>query len=135
MIDDFGHNPDKVSATLATLKAHPGRVIAFFQPHGYGPLRQMGAELAQVFAARLGPDDIVILSDPVYFGGTVDRSVGSERIVELVNAAGGHAEQRPTREACADRIAELARPGDRVAIMGARDDTLTQFARDLLARL
>src|SRR5262249_43342346 len=39
VIDDFGHNPDKVSATLATLKAHPGRVIAFFQPHGYGPLR------------------------------------------------------------------------------------------------
>ena len=39
------------------------------------------------------------------------------------------------RTACADRIVELARPGDRVVIMGARDDTLSQFARDLLARL
>ncbi|MBA3054588.1 MAG: UDP-N-acetylmuramate--alanine ligase [Sphingomonadales bacterium] len=139
VIDDFGHNPDKVAATLATLKAHPGRVIAFFQPHGYGPLRQMGAELAQVLASRLGGEDRVILCDPVYFGGTVDRSVGSERIVELVNAAGGaagaRAEHIPTREQVADRIVALARPGDRVVIMGARDDTLASFAQGVLARV
>ena len=135
VIDDFGHNPDKVSATLATLKAHPGRVIAFFQPHGYGPLRQMGRELAEVFAQRLSTEDIAIFCDPVYFGGTVDRSEGSERIVRLIREAGGQAEHIPERSACADRIAEIARPGDRVVIMGARDDTLTRFAKDLLARL
>ena len=135
VIDDFGHNPDKVSATLRTLKAHPGRIIAFFQPHGYGPLRQMGAELAEVFARLLGPNDRVILCDPVYFGGTVDRSVGSERIMELVNAAGGSAEYVPARADVAVRIAELARPGDRVVIMGARDDTLAKFAADLLSGL
>ena len=135
VIDDFGHNPDKVAATLATLKAHPGRIIAFFQPHGYGPLRQMGAELAQTIAARLGPDDLTILCDPVYFGGTVDQSEGSERIVRLIRAAGGLAEHIPAREDCAARIVQLARPGDRVVIMGARDDTLALFARDLLAAL
>jgi UDP-N-acetylmuramate--alanine ligase len=107
VIDDFGHNPEKVAATLATL-AHPGRVIAFFQPHGYGPLRQMGAELAEVLATRLGPDDVTILCDPVYFGGTVDRSQGSQRIVHLIGAHGGHAEYVPAREACADRIVEIA---------------------------
>lgn len=135
VIDDFGHNPDKVSATLATLKAHPGRVIAFFQPHGYGPLRQMGAELAQVLATRLGPDDVTLLCDPVYFGGTVDRSQGSERIVALIQGHGGRAEHLATREDCAARIRELALPGDRVVVMGARDDTLTVFARDLLSCL
>jgi UDP-N-acetylmuramate--alanine ligase len=135
VIDDFGHNPDKVSATLATLKAHPGRVIAFFQPHGYGPLRQMGHELAEVFAHSLEPDDITLICDPVYFGGTVDRSVGSAVIVHRILDEGGSAEHHTTREACADRIVEIARPGDRVVIMGARDDTLTQFAKDLLARL
>ncbi len=135
VIDDFGHNPDKVSATLATLKAHKGRVIAFFQPHGYGPLRQMGAELAEVFAAKLAADDLTVLCDPVYFGGTVDRSQGSERIVGLIEAAGGKAEHIPSRDDCAARIAAIARPGDRVVIMGARDDTLTSFAKDLLARL
>ena len=135
VIDDFGHNPEKCAATLITLKAHPGRVIAFFQPHGYGPLRQMGKELAEVFARLLGPEDVTILCDPVYFGGTVDRSEGSERIVALIRKHGGTAEYVPSREDCGSRIAELVRPGDRVVIMGARDDTLTAFARDVLAQM
>ena len=135
VIDDFGHNPDKVSATLDTLKAHPGRVIAFFQPHGYGPLRQMGAELAEVFAAKLTPDDLTILCDPVYFGGSVDRSQGSERIVDLIKAAGGNAEYVAAREDCGRRIAQIARPEDRIVIMGARDDTLSLFAAEVLANL
>ena len=135
VIDDFGHNPDKVAATLKTLKAHPGRIIAFFQPHGYGPLRQMGNELAQTFARELSPDDLTILCDPVYYGGTVDQSEGSDRIVRLIRDHGGQAEHIPARNDCATRIAELARPGDRVVIMGARDDTLALFARDLLAAL
>jgi len=135
VIDDFGHNPEKCRATLRTLKAHEGRVIAFFQPHGYGPLRQMGHELARTFAKELGPDDIAIFCDPVYFGGTVDRSEGSERIVEMIRAAGGKAEYVPSREDCGKRILELAQPGDRIAVMGARDDTLTDFAKGLFAAL
>jgi UDP-N-acetylmuramate--alanine ligase len=135
VIDDFGHNPEKCAATLRTLKAQPGRVIAFFQPHGYGPLRQMGAELAETFAAELGPDDVTILCDPVYFGGTVDRSQGSERIVALIREAGGRAEHIGDRAECGRRIAEIAEAGDRVVVMGARDDTLTVFARDILAAL
>lgn len=135
VIDDFGHNPEKCAATLRTLKATSGRVIAFFQPHGYGPLRQMGDELAETFARELGPGDLTIMCDPVYFGGTVDRSVGSERIVALIEAAGGRAEHIPSREACGERILALARAGDRIAVMGARDDTLTEFARSLFARL
>ncbi len=135
VIDDFGHNPDKTAATLATLKAFPGRVIAFFQPHGYGPIRVMGQELAAVFAAKLGRDDHLILCDPVYFGGTVDRSLGSQSITDAVLAAGRQAEHIPSREACGDRIVELAQPGDRIVIMGARDDTLSAFAADVLGRL
>ena len=135
VIDDFGHNPEKCRATLRTLKSSPGRVIAFFQPHGYGPLRQMGRELAQTFVRELEGDDITIMCDPVYYGGTVDRSEGSERIVKMIGEAGGRAEHIPARADCADRIAFLARPGDRVVIMGARDDTLSTFARDLFRRV
>ncbi|NBC35772.1 UDP-N-acetylmuramate--alanine ligase [Novosphingobium sp. FSY-8] len=137
VIDDFGHNPDKVAATLKTLKSHEGRVIAFFQPHGYGPLRQMGAELAQTFAKLLGPEDVVMLCDPVYFGGTVDRSEGSERIINLIAAKrkGPQTHYIPARADCAAAIAAMAQPGDRIAVMGARDDTLSLFARDLLAAL
>lgn len=135
VIDDFGHNPEKCRATLRTLKSQPSRVLAFFQPHGYGPLRQMGHELAQTFAQELGPDDVTIMCDPVFFGGTVDRSEGTPRIIGLIEAAGGHAEYVPERAACGDRLVDLAQPGDRVVIMGARDDTLSEFARNVLARL
>jgi UDP-N-acetylmuramate--alanine ligase len=135
VIDDFGHNPDKIAATLATLKAFPGRIIAFFQPHGYGPIRVMGAELAGVFADMLGKDDHLILCDPVYFGGTVDKSIGSQSITDAVAAAGQNAEYIPAREDCGNRIFDLAQPGDRIVIMGARDDTLSAFAADILARL
>jgi hypothetical protein len=40
-----------------------------------------------------------------------------------------------TADQARDWIVALARPGDRIAVMGARDDTLTEFARSILARL
>ena len=135
VIDDFGHNPEKCAATLKTLKSTPGRVIAFFQPHGYGPLRQMGHELAETFARELDASDITIMCDPVYFGGTVDRSEGTERIIAMIEEAGGTAEHIASREDCGARMVELAQPGDRIVIMGARDDTLTTFAGDVLKKL
>ena len=96
---------------------------------------QMGAELAETFARELGPDDVTLLCDPVYFGGTVDRSEGSERIVDLIARAGGKAIHINTREGCGDWLVANAKPGDRIAVMGARDDTLTSFAESLLQRL
>ncbi len=135
VIDDFGHNPDKIAATLKTMKAFSGRIIAFFQPHGFGPIHKMGAELAQVFADILDEEDRVILCDPVYFGGTVDRSIGSNYITDAVRAAGGMAEHIPGRTDCAHHIVDIAEPGDRIVVMGARDDTLSSFAADILERL
>jgi UDP-N-acetylmuramate--alanine ligase len=135
VIDDFGHNPDKIAATLQTLHAFPGRLLIMFQPHGYGPLRTMKQELIDCFVHNLGPEDVLIMPDPAYFGGTVERTVGSEDIVAGVLAAGRLAEHVAERVATADRLAELAQPGDRIIVMGARDDTLSVYAADLLERL
>jgi UDP-N-acetylmuramate--alanine ligase len=132
VIDDFAHNPDKITATLRTLHAFPGRLLLFFQPHGYGPLRTMKDELIATFAREMAAGDLLIIPDPVYYGGTTDRSVGSAIIVAGI---GPRAEHVPERAAAADRLLALARPGDRILVMGARDDTLTQFAEDLVARL
>ncbi|MEM1133064.1 MAG: Mur ligase family protein [Pseudomonadota bacterium] len=134
VIDDFGHNPEKIAATLRTVKAFPGRVIAFFQPHGFGPLRVMGQELAQMFAEELDADDHAIFCDPVYFGGTVDRSVGSADIIAAITS-GPTATYIPDRIDCGEHIQKLAQKGDRVLIMGARDDTLSSFARRILDSL
>ena len=135
VIDDFGHNPDKVAATLDTLHAHPGRLLVLFQPHGYGPLRQMGAELADVFARHLRPGDVLTVPDPAYFGGTVAREVGSDAFVGWIAAAGVEAYHDADRADGARRLVALARPGDRVVVMGARDDTLSVLAADMLERL
>lgn len=135
IIDDFAHNPDKIAATLRTLHAFEGRLLILFQPHGYGPLKLMKSEFIEGFAGLMKHDDILILPEPVYYGGTTDMSVGSEDIALGVRTLGRQAEALPTRAACGERLLELARPGDRILIMGARDDTLSDFARDLLGRL
>ncbi|WGM45813.1 UDP-N-acetylmuramate--L-alanine ligase [Brevundimonas sp. NIBR10] len=135
VIDDFAHNPDKIAATLKTLHAFDGRLLILFQPHGFGPLKLMRDEFTQGFAGLMRPDDVLLMPEPVYYGGTTDRSVGSQDIAGGVRALGRTAEALPDRAACGDRIVALAQAGDRVIVMGARDDTLSEFAADLLERL
>jgi UDP-N-acetylmuramate--alanine ligase len=135
VIDDFAHNPDKIAATLATLTAQPGRLLIMFQPHGYGPIAKMGEELAQTFANGMREGDRLYLSDPVYQGGTVDRSKGSDWLAEAIRAAGGDVEHVPERAEIGRKLLAEALPGDRIAILGARDDSLSEFAAGLVARL
>jgi UDP-N-acetylmuramate--alanine ligase len=135
VIDDFAHNPDKIAATLATLTAQPGRLLIMFQPHGFGPLAKMGEELAATFAAGMREGDRLYLPDPVYQGGTVDRSRGSDWLTEAIRKNGGHAEHLPDRTAIGAKLLAEALPGDRIAILGARDDSLSEFAYELVQRL
>jgi len=135
VIDDFAHNPDKIAATLRTLHAFPGRLFLFFQPHGFGPLRKMKGELIATFADEMAEGDVLVMPDPVYHGGTTDRGVGTADIVAGIAARGRTAEHIPERAQCAQRLAGIAAPGDRIVVMGARDDSLTLFAEELLAKL
>src|SRR5215510_14124185 len=135
VFDDFAHNPDKISATLETLHAFPGRLLLIFQPHGYAPIRLMRHAFVDCFAKRLRDEDVLVMPEPVYFGGTVDRSVGSEDIVFEIQRCGRKAFAFPDRVACGDTLVRLARPGDRIVVMGARDDSLSQFAHELLRRV
>jgi len=135
VIDDFAHNPDKIAATLDTLHAFPGRLLLMFQPHGYGPLRLMRDAFIETFAEKMAADDVLLMPEPVYFGGTADRSVSSSDVTEGVARVGRNAAALADRPACGDRLIELARRGDRIVIMGARDDSLSVFAAELLDRL
>ena len=135
VIDDFGHNPDKIAATLQTLHAFPGRLLVLFQPHGYGPLKVMRAELAATFARGLHAGDVLVMPDPVYQGGTVAREVASEDIVRDIVALGADARSIPDRRAAADALVAAATAGDRIVVMGARDDSLSRLAADMVAAL
>lgn len=135
VIDDFAHNPDKIAATLATLHHFPGRLIVMFQPHGYGPLRLMGTDLIDAFAQHLHQQDVLIMPEPAYYGGTTTREVSSQDIVRGVCALNRNAIYEEHRADCIAVIRREARPGDRIVIMGARDDTLSEFAAQVLAEI
>ena len=49
VIDDFAHNPDKIAASLAAARARADKVLAVFQPHGFGPTRFLRDDLARPF--------------------------------------------------------------------------------------
>lgn len=135
VIDDFGHNPDKIAATLAALRAFPGRLLVMFQPHGFGPLRLMRRELVESFVSHLGREDELLMPEPFYAGGTVDRSVSSTHIVADLLQRGVKAKVFPDRASCLPRLLATARAGDRIVVMGARDDSLSDFARSIVSAL
>ncbi|MGE0046921.1 MAG: Mur ligase family protein [Hyphomonadaceae bacterium] len=135
IIDDFAHNPDKIEATLTTLHAAPGRLLILFQAHGYGPLRLMKEQFIDTFARDLAAEDVLAMPKPAYFGGTTDMSVTSEHIIEGVASAGRKALYIEDRAQCAAHLLSIAKSGDRIVIMGARDDTLSELAASLVARL
>ncbi|MFH1725524.1 MAG: Mur ligase family protein [Elusimicrobiota bacterium] len=135
VIDDYAHNPDKVKAALAAAHLRAGRVLAVYQPHGFGPTRFLKAEFIEAFAAALGPSDVLWLSEIYYAGGTAVRDITSDDIAAPLRSRGVDARYAPDREAVAGEIARAARPGDVVLVLGARDPTLGAYARRILEAL
>jgi len=130
VFDDFAHNPVKIAAALEALRPK-GALWVYYQPHGYGPTRFFADALVETFHAGLRPGDHLLLA-PIYdAGGTADRSIRSEDLAGRLTALGVNASVPPTREDAAHALAD-ARPGDRIVVMGARDDTLPLFARTLV---
>lgn len=128
VVDDYAHNPAKISAALATVSEQARRVHAFWRPHGFAPLYQCRNELAEVFAGQIS---LFIL--PVYYaGGSVDRKITAESFVQQLHSAGIPAlfvEDYATLEA---KLKQAAAPGDIILGMGARDPELPIFAKRLL---
>jgi len=148
VVDDFAHNPAKIAAALATARARvlargagletgPGRVLAVYQPHGYGPTRFLRADLVAAFAQALGPADHAWWLEVFYAGGTTTKDFSSADIVEDLARAGlgERAHFAARREALVTALAREARPGDLVLIMGARDPSLTALAHEVVAAI
>ena len=106
-----------------------------FQPHGFGPLAKMGEELAEAFAKGIQADDRLYLPDPVFQGGTVERTRGSDWLADRVKGLGRNAVHIPERARIGDALVSETKAGDRILIMGARDDTLIDFAQGLVDRI
>ena len=67
-----------------------------------------------------------------YAGGTVDQVISAGDLANDINAGGKQAHFIELRSHIMPAIKEEMRSGDRIVIMGARDDTLTDFCREFL---
>ena len=96
----------------------------------------MKDEFIDCFARHLAPDDVLVMPEPVYFGGTTDaqRDERGHRRRRRARRPQALALRRP-RRLRRRRCSSCAQPGDRIVVMGARDDTLTTFAGELLSAL
>ena len=135
VVDDFAHNPAKIAAALAAASLRAKRILAVYQCHGFAPTRLLKAELIEAFAGGLGPDDRVWFPDIYYAGGTVVQDISSRDVAEPLRLRGKNAFYEPRRDAIVAQIAAQAREGDVVLVMGARDPSLTDFARKILKAL
>ena len=146
VIDDFAHNPAKIEAALATARrrvagrgggGRDGRVLAIYQPHGYGPTRFLWPDFVDTFARALGPEDRAWWLEVFYAGGTATRDFSARDIVADLGARslGSRAAFAPSRPELVSAVTAVARPGDLVLVMGARDPSLTTLARSIAAAL
>jgi UDP-N-acetylmuramate--alanine ligase len=135
VIDDFAHNADKIAAAIKTAKLRARRVLAIYQPHGYGPTRFLRPDFVATFTRELGVDDRLFMLEVFYAGGTATRDFSAADIVAEIAAFGTKAEFAPSRQWLVGRIADEARTGDLVLVMGARDPSLSELARAILAAI
>ncbi|NTJ67214.1 UDP-N-acetylmuramate--L-alanine ligase [Agrobacterium rhizogenes] len=127
VFDDYGHHPVEIKAVLkAAREACAGRIIAVHQPHRYTRL----SSLFEEFAACFNDADSIFLA-PVYAAGEDPiEGVDSQTLVSRIKA-GGHRDARylPSQEDLAAMVAEIARPGDFVVLLGA--GSITYWAASL----
>src|SRR6266852_3526921 len=128
VVDDYAHNGEKLRAAITAAQAGAARVLAVFQPHGFGPARFLRPELRELMPRLLRPSDRLCYAEIYYAGGSVAKDISSRMLADDLPAA-LRCEYAPSHRAVIDWIRVEARPGDTVLIMGARDPELPGLAR------
>ena len=132
VVDDYGHHPTEIRATLAAAKAgFDGRVVVVFQPHRY----TRTLHLRQDFLTAFNQADVVAVMDVYSAGEPVIPGVTGE---DLAEGIGAHGHRRVTyvgsdRARVLDHVCEVVRSGDLVLTLGAGD--VSQIGPELLRRL
>lgn len=133
VIDDYAHNPAKISAALSAVSEISARVHAFWRPHGFAPLFQNMDDLVNTFADHIKAHGGSVFILPVYYaGGTVERKATSEDLVKRLNSAGVPAIYVPDYASLKLELERSVRDGDAILGMGARDPELPRFANRLV---
>ena len=135
VFNDFAHNPEKVAGSLSALKAYEGRLIVMFQPHGFDPMKLTGREIMESFAKWMAKEDVLVMPEIYFVGGTADKDISSKILVDYASSIGVNALLIEKREDVKKFLLDNAKEGDRIVIMGARDNSLSDFAKEVLEDL
>lgn len=135
LIDDYAHNPAKCAASIAACQPLASKVVAWFQPHGYGPTRFLRNDFVKEIAAVLRPQDEIWMSEIFYAGGTAVKNISANDLINDINALGKQAFFVEDR----NQFLTTARPhlGDDsvLLLMGARDPSLETFGKQVWEQL
>lgn len=122
-------------ATIKAAQLRGSRVIAIFQPHGFYPTRFMWDEFIKSFSSGLRLQDMIWLLDIYYAGGSTQKDISSADLVREIKQKGGQAHYAENREKLLRFLKKDAQEGDVIVVMGARDATLSDFAREILINM
>lgn len=126
VMDDYAHNPHKISSMMEMTQKIRKANTYIFQPHGFAPTRMMKKEYIEAFVKNLRAEDRVLILPIFYVGGTVAKDISSEDLAEGVRA-GGKNGSAVSRE---DILAQV-KPGESYIVFGARDESLADFAEEI----
>ena len=131
VVDDYAHHPTEVRAALSAAKSGGFRkIFAVFQPHRYTRTMHMMEDFARAFNLA----DVVLLLDIYPAGETPIEGVTSPVLVEKIRSFGHkNAIYAPNYEAIETYVAENARDGDAVIVMGA--GSVTKLSDQLAVKL
>lgn len=135
VLDDYAHNPEKVKAAIHAVKLGCKRVIAIFQPHGYGPAYFMKEEFIDAFVNTLSSHDILFMPEIFYAGGSTSKNISSADIIKGIYNGGKNAFFIEKRDDIIPILKKEVRTGDCILVMGARDNTLADFCQRILQSL
>ena len=135
LIDDYAHNPVKCARSMEACQPVADKVIAWFQPHGYGPTRFLRNDFVKEIAEALRPQDEIWMSEIFYAGGTAVKDISASDLIEDLKALGKNAFFVEDR----NDFLETARPhltsNCVLLLMGARDPGLEQFGKEIWKKL
>ena len=135
VIDDYAHNPAKCAASIKACQPLANRVIAWFQPHGYGPTRFLRKDFVEEISAALRPQDEIWMSEIFYAGGTAVKDISANDLIQDIDKTGKKSVFVEDRN---DLVAELQnhlKEGDVLLLMGARDPSLEVFSKEVFTQL
>jgi UDP-N-acetylmuramate--alanine ligase len=116
VIDDYGHHPTEIKATLAAARTSGRRVVTLFQPHRYSRTRDLKDEFARSFYGA----DLLLITDIYAASEDPIEGTTSRALAEQVERFGHrHVEYVGGLASAAARLKEVVLPGDLVITLGA----------------